>query len=707
MRFSFRLTSLLLLQLLSAPRGARAQGNPCPLTPNATAQRSCGAALCFAGQFTDGGVLQRAPARAAFYGATGAPPVAGAAVALTLAGTLDGGAAYNKTFATTSLADGTWKVLLDPMPPWGSFSATVACAACGAATATVRELTFGDVWLAAGQSNMGSGSNVGNNFWRNASYAGIAAGNYSGVAVFASSDGGGVAWPREELGNWVASGDGYSGWIPLTPARVKFGAIDGFASMPVFFGMKLADLFAERGERAPPIGVIATAVGGTDLAAWAPYAAVAAQGCVNATCMCSDNWTEECPWHMPISNRSQCQCNGMQYARQLQPLLNLTIRGMIFWQGENDCHFDAGSFPLNTGYACTLAAMVAAYREAWSVVPGTTPPDFPFGSVLLTDGSEFGTPGNFAQVVRAQTANFGELPNAAIPNSFLVAASDLGDPWMDLQNPNLCSSLQCCVDSSVPLGVNCTGDHRGQWSNSTPNQSSLHPRTKGLVAERLAQGAYVAVYEPASELLATGPVIRGCAVSGDGSTLTLTFDAALLKAERVLVGKPAGAAPMSLALENTATYILVNASLPPSAAEGRVVDPYRGPYATGVDAQNGGAIVPGNEFGVEGWVAVLPRAGASPNTVDIDLAPLGGLAPTAVRYGLGAGGNGDFLAARPSGGQGGRFCCGPLVDTAREPCPPGSCPLRTSGRLALPAVPFVAEVVAGKCRCLAPQVCDA
>ena len=48
----------------------------------------------------------------------------------------------------------------------------------------------------------------------------------------------------------------------------------------------------------------------------------------------ADNWTEQCPWRLPISNRTQCQCNGMQFARQIQPIVNMTIRGMIFYQGE-------------------------------------------------------------------------------------------------------------------------------------------------------------------------------------------------------------------------------------------------------------------------------------------------------------------------------------------------------------------------------------
>ena len=142
-----RLRALLAPLLLVA--SARAQGNPCPLNENSTAQRSCGNSLCFAGNFGDFGVLQRAPARAAYYGATGSPPVAGAAVALTLAGTLDDGSVYNKTFATTSMADGTWKILLEPMPTFGSFTATVAS---GASSVTLRNQTFGDVWIFSGQS---------------------------------------------------------------------------------------------------------------------------------------------------------------------------------------------------------------------------------------------------------------------------------------------------------------------------------------------------------------------------------------------------------------------------------------------------------------------------------------------------------------------------------------------------------------------------
>ena len=39
-----------------------------------------------------------------------------------------------------------------------------------------------------------------------------------------------------------------------------------------------------------------------------------------------------------------------------------------------------------------------------------------------------------------------------------------------------------------------------------------------------------------------------------------------------------------------------------------------------------------------------------------------------------------------------------------KPCGPASCPIMASG--GLPANPFLAKIVDGKCECIAPQVCS-
>ncbi len=107
---------LLLAFFCLLPLCALSQGNPCPPPPNSSvASRWCGNSLCFSGAFDQFGVLQRGPVRAAYYGATGVPPQPGVPIVVSLVGTLEDGATpYNKSFSTTSMADGTWKVSLAP-----------------------------------------------------------------------------------------------------------------------------------------------------------------------------------------------------------------------------------------------------------------------------------------------------------------------------------------------------------------------------------------------------------------------------------------------------------------------------------------------------------------------------------------------------------------------------------------------------------------
>jgi hypothetical protein len=265
---------------------------------------------------------------------------------------------------------------------------------------------------------------------------------------------------------------------------------------------------------------------------------------------------------------------------------------------------------------------------------------------------------------------------------------------------NDCMDQHCCVEKTVPLGANCEGDFRGNWTNSTLSAGRVHPRQKDVMARRLAQAAFASVYAPASgPLLSQGPVLAGCSVSADGASLTLRFDAAALKAERMTVSKPALARALNLSAENTALYVLAGAQLDLAAISANhhnaTQQGYKGPYASG------------NEYNVEGWRAVMPAEGAAPNEILVDLFPLGGAVPTAVRYGAGAGSYG----AGP-GVSNAAICCGPLQDVGRSPCPPGSCPIKSSattgGQLAteLPAAPFVAAIVGGRCVCALPQVCS-
>lgn len=325
--------------------------------------------------------------------------------------------------------------------------------------------------------------------------------------------------------------------------------------------------------------------------------------------------------------------------------------------------------------------MVAQWRDIWSTHPGTTDPLAPFGYVEIADGSDEAWGLSMAGLRWAQSANYGVVPNPALPNVFSASTYDLGDPW----DADQCSQTgeSCCVTLEQPLGPNCRGDHRGEWDYDGTNwfMGQVHPRPKMYVGQRLAQAAYATIYN--GNAIASGPVVSGCTVSG--ASLTLTYNKTLLKGEKISWSKGASAQA-----ETTALYVLVNTPFPTWASANHhdgAWQSYKGCYANG------------NEVGVTGWVAVDATA-TGDNQLTVDLSPLKGAVPTAIRYAYGTGGwGGDSVN---------RMCCGPLTDVTLEPCAPDSCPLHAGeSPFRLPGLPFLAEITEnGKCKCVAPQTCD-
>jgi len=658
------MSSLVLLLLAVLAPAVRAQGS-----------NSCASSLCFASGLSTGAVLQRGGTsgqRAALYGSVGAGESGNVSLVLTSVG---GG--YSKTFPCDLRGDRTWRLLLDPMPTGGNFSATVAQ---GTRAVTISDLTFGDVYYVSGQSN--AWLPLWFTFERNSSTERVAAGQYSNIRLWRGGMG-----ETNTAGNWMDvaglepgsdSSDALTNqWRRpvdlLSPNNIRDGEpwLWEFPSTAFYLFQYLTDML---GGEAPPFGVMTTPVGGTMVEQWTSPAAQAM--CSNVTCMCQK---QGCDPYQPL-NQSICTSNSNLYWGNVQPFVNITVKGFAWYQGENNLQYDGGNSALGTGYGCLFPQMIREWRALWSAVPGTTDPFAPFGFVSLADGTDESFGVSMAKLRWASTANFGTAPNPAMPNTFVAQAYDAGDPWDAYQ----CADPEaCCVDDFIALGPNCKGDNRGKWSVNGTGwfMGQVHPRTKGLVGQRLAQAAYASIY--GGNVISTGPVFTGCTVAG--SKLQLLFNATLLAGETVSWSKGA-----TVEAENTALYVLVGSSLPEDAAANHhdSSNSYAGSYSNG------------NELGVTGWVAVNAREGPGPATLTVDLSSLNGATPTAVRYAFGTGGWGAPFVDR--------MCCGPTVDVTLEPCAPASCPLKATGPNTLPAVPFVAAITpAGKCACLPPQVCDA
>ena len=88
------------------------------------------------------------------------------------------------------------------------------------------------------------------------------------------------------------------------------------------------------------------------------------------------------------------------------PLVNMSIKGALWYQGENNVFQCTGgkNAPLGepaacgdvaagSGYGCFMQNLIATWRAAFSTGPAsenTTPPNFPFGLVSLAGGTSEG-----------------------------------------------------------------------------------------------------------------------------------------------------------------------------------------------------------------------------------------------------------------------------------------------------------------------------
>ena len=125
-----------------------------------------------------------------------------------------------------------------------------------------------------------------------------------------------------------------------------------------------------------PIGLIQSAIGGSQIEAWAPDDA---PSCANE----SLNANGQAP-------------PGRLFASMVAPFTNYSLEGFLWYQGENNCGGTMGNSLDKVGYGCQMPAMIAAWRRYWSSTPGTTNPLAPFGIVTLAAGGSEGHGQNMA-----------------------------------------------------------------------------------------------------------------------------------------------------------------------------------------------------------------------------------------------------------------------------------------------------------------------
>ncbi|NXT22793.1 SIAE acetylesterase, partial [Syrrhaptes paradoxus] len=161
----------------------------------------------------------------------------------------------------------------------------------------------------------------------------------------------------------------------------------------------------------------------------------------------------------PASSRSICphkhlcgpQTPSVLWNAMIHPLLNMTLRGIAWYQGESN------AFLHTDRYSCSFPALVADWRRAFHAgSAGQTELLLPFGFVQLSTYRRQSHDDAFPRLRWHQTADLGTVPNPRLPATFMAVTMDLGD-------------------EHSPYG-------------------SIHPRDKQNVAHRLHLGARAVAY---------------------------------------------------------------------------------------------------------------------------------------------------------------------------------------------------------------------
>jgi sialate O-acetylesterase len=311
-------------------------------------------------------------------------------------------------FATTSDKYGNWAIAI-PAASANSNPQIITCTTDSAAPVVLTNILIGDVWVCAGQSNMVMPVNMISPFNGVTNYKSeIAAADYPLIRASTVSQN----LASVPLGAFASP----AGWDACSP-----GTVGKWSGVAYFFAQKLFKSLQV------PVGIIISGVNGS---------------------YCRD-WSE----------------GGEEFNGMISPLNKLSIKGFIWYQGENDSHI----IPVSS-YTGLNKTLISQWRTVFK--QGA----LPFYFVQMTPFAEDyyqTTPGGgdllsdyYARFREAQ-ANVREMPNSG-----MAITMDVGEP--DNHHPQNKKPVGerlalLALKNTYGLPVECTGPQYLSWSQTGDN----------------------------------------------------------------------------------------------------------------------------------------------------------------------------------------------------------------------------------------------
>ena len=300
----------------------------------------------------------------------------------------------NKSVKIKSNSSGEWILKIKTDNSIGPYELTISTKN---ETKVIRNILFGEVWFASGQSNMempldgffgepiyGSQDIIGKSINSNIRLLTVER-NYTATPV--SNFEGKWQETRPESSRYFSAVANFEGkWQESTPESSRY-----FSAVAYSFAKYIHESLGV------PVGIISSAWGGTPAEAWAEKSFLDKEFKPGIIINNSDEKFEE---YNP----------GYLFNAMLKPLIPFTVRGGIWYQGENNRE-------RAKHYSKLMQVMVASWRDRWGLG------DFPFYFVQIAPFS-YNNP-NESSSAELRDAQLDAMRN--IKNSGMVSTVDIGD----------------------------------------------------------------------------------------------------------------------------------------------------------------------------------------------------------------------------------------------------------------------------------------
>jgi len=383
-----------------------------------------------------------------------------------------------QTQDATADKTGRWEAKLDPMDANARSQTLTVREANGKAHVSVGDVLIGEVWLGSGQSNMEFMLKGARNADKD-----IPAANFPTIREFDEKSDAALTPQPDSKGVWMVCSPQTAG---------------GFGAVMFYFAVDI-----QKALGGVPVGILRSAVGSTPIEAWIDADAMAKIPELKAAqdAAVKTRAAETGPLNTSEQRTGKAEGGGL-FDAKIYPLIPYAMRGMIWYQGENNTN----ATDTAQRYATLLPLLVKDWRERWH-------DDFAAAWVQLPN---FVRPGDGWSLVREA-----ELKSLSVPHTGMAITIDIGQS--DLIHP------KDKDDVGMRLAWWALGDVYGMKVPATSGPLPDKHEVKGAAME-------ISFSHANGGLVAKGGDLTGFVIAGDDKVWHPAI--AKIDGDKVMVSSP-------------------------------------------------------------------------------------------------------------------------------------------------------------------------